>query len=94
VRNAGDEVRRARPERREADARNARRSRRGLRHERRGGLVLCEDELESCLAEALDQIDDLSAGMPIHVPHAGGAKPISDRARDCHSHASKHAADR
>ena len=82
VRDPGDQVRRARAERREADTGDA-----GARGHRLGDeagtrLVPREDELEPGLPEALDEIHDLAAGMAEDVAHAGGAEPVADEARD------------
>jgi hypothetical protein len=88
VSDAGHEVGRPRPERGKTDARDTGRGCGGLRHERSRGLVLAQNELEPRLPESLDEVDNLSTGMSVHVSHAGGAQPVADRARDaqCHPH--------
>src|SRR2546430_1378196 len=84
---AGDGVGRARPKWGQAHPGDSGHGRRGLGHERGRGLVFGEDELEPRLSEPLDQIDDLSAGMPVDIPNARGAETIADRARDARWHA-------
>jgi len=44
--------------------------------------VLREDELETRLAEALDEVDDLSTGVTEDVTDARGAKAIADNPPD------------
>src|SRR5207244_13320947 len=63
VRDPGDQVRRARAERREADARDAGARGRGLGDEAGARLVPREDELEPGLSKALDEVHDLAAGV-------------------------------
>src|SRR6266545_4850206 len=75
-------VRRAGAERRDADARYPTRARHRVGHERRRGFMTGQHELEPGLAEALDEIDDLAAGMPGHVSDARFTQALSDDARD------------
>ena len=49
-----------------------------LGHERRAGLVPREHELEARLAEALDEVHDLAAGMSEHVPDARRVQTLPD----------------
>src|SRR2546430_1397378 len=78
LRDARDEVRRPRSERAEADAGDPSRGRHRVCHERGRRLVPREHELEPGLAEALDEVDDLAAGMAHDVAHARGAKAVAD----------------
>jgi hypothetical protein len=82
VRHAGDEVGRARSEGRETRPGQAGAARHRLGHERRIRLVLREDELETRLAEALDEVDDLSTGVTEDVADARGAEAIADDPSD------------
>ncbi len=84
--DAGHEVGRAGTERGEANAGNTCRRRRGLGHECGGGLVLRENELEPCLLETFDEVDDFSPRVTVDVPHARSAQPVADRTRDARSH--------
>src|SRR5947208_8764179 len=77
VRDAGDEVRRTRAERSQAGARNAAERCAGLGHERSGGLVLGQDELEPGLAETLDEVDHLPSGMAVHVTDSRRVKAVA-----------------
>ncbi len=80
--DASDEIGRARAERRDADAGDPARSSHGVGHERRGGLVAGEDELEPGGAETLDEIDHLAAGMAHDVTHARRVEPLADQLSD------------
>jgi hypothetical protein len=82
VRHAGDEVGGARSERREARPWPAGAARHRLGHERRVRLVLREDELETRLAETLDEVDDLSTRVTKDVADARGAEAIADNPSD------------
>jgi len=87
VSDPGHQVGSAGTERRETDARDTGGRRGGLGHERRRGLVLCKNKFEAGLSESFDQIDDLSAGMPVHISHARRAQSVTDRVRNGQSHA-------
>ena len=80
VRHAGHQVRRARPKGRQAGAGRSGAARHRLGHEGRAGLVPREHEFEAGLAEAFDEVNDLAAGVPEDVPHAGGVQSLSDDA--------------
>ena len=86
VRDAGDEIGRTRAERGETHAGNAGQHRAGLGHERGGRLVFGQHELEARLAESLDEVDHLAAGMAEDVADAGRAQAIAYRAGDTRSH--------
>jgi len=43
------------------------------------------DELEALGAEPLDQVHDLTAGVPHHVADAGGVEPLAHRPSDVHN---------
>src|SRR3989449_3057111 len=86
VRDAGDEIGRTRAERGEAHAGNAGQRCAGLGHERGGRLVFGQNELEPRLAESLDEVDHLAAGMAVDVADAGRAQAIAYRAGDTRSH--------
>src|SRR5207249_4735301 len=70
LRDSGHEIRRTGAERAEAHTRNAGEGRCCLSHECGGRLVFGQHELEACLTESFDEVDDLPAGMPEHVPDA------------------------
>ena len=86
MRDAGDEIGRTRAERGEAHAGSACQRRAGLGHERGGRLVFGQNELEPRLAESLDEVDHLAAGMAEDVADAGRAQAIAYRAGDTRSH--------
>jgi len=44
--------------------------------------VAGEDELEPSLAETLDKVHDLAAGMAKDVAHAGGPEPVANEPRE------------
>ncbi len=82
LRDSGHEIRRAGPEGRDARTGDTARARHRLGHEPRCRLVPREDELEPGFAEALDEVDDLAAGMAGDVANARGAQPVADQTRD------------
>src|SRR5438132_2259336 len=82
LRHAGDEVRRAGAEGANADLWAPARRRHRVGHERGRGLVPRQDELEARGAEALDEIDDLAAGVTHDVAHAGLLQAVTDESRD------------
>ena len=87
VSDPGHEVGRAGPERGKTDARDTGRGCHGFRHERSRGLVLVQNELEPRLPESLNEVDNLSTRVSVHISHAGGAQSVADRARDAQWHA-------
>ncbi len=82
VGDAGDEVRRPRTERRETRAGYAGAAGHRLGHERGARFVPREDELETGLAKALDEIDDLAARVAEDVADTRGVEPVADDASD------------
>jgi len=85
VGDAGEQVRRPWPQRREADAREGRETSVDVGHERRGLFVTREDELDLvAVLERRIEVERLFAGDPEHVPHALVLEAANEQLRGVH----------
>ncbi len=87
--DTGHEIGGAGPKCGEAHPRRAGHGRGCLSHERGGRLMFGQHELKAGLTESLDEVDDLSAGVPEHVPDARCVKAVADSAGDGRRHANR-----